>query len=57
MNDQLREAMWRNNIGYMRTVPLNAAKTDAQWSSAPAWTQCCTGTAPQAQSVYILNHP
>ena len=57
VNDQLREAMWRNNIGYMRTVPLNAAKTDAQWSSAPAWTQCCTGTAPQAQSVYILNHP
>lgn len=57
VNDQLREAMWRNNIGYMRTVPLNAAKTDAQWSSAPNWTQCCTGAAPQAQGVYILNHP
>ena len=56
VNDQLREAMWRNNIGYIRATPLNAAKTDVQWSSAPNWTQCCTGAAPQAQSVYILNH-
>ena len=57
VGDYLREGMWRNNVGYIRNVPLNSAKTDVLWSSAPAWSQCCSGTAPQAQGVYILNHP
>lgn len=56
VNDQLREAMWRNNIGYTRTLQLNAEKTDVDGAWTQNWTQCCTGTAPQAQSVYILNH-
>lgn len=57
VGDYLRESIWQGNVGYVRNVPLNATKTDVLWSSAPAWSQCCTGAAPRAQSVFILNHP
>lgn len=55
--DVLREWIWRSNIGYSRNVPLNSTKTDVLWGSAPGWSQCCSGTAPRAQGVFLLNHP
>ena len=54
VHGKLREAIWRNNLGYVRDVPLNATNTDVNWSSAPAWTQCCSGTSPRAQGGDIL---
>jgi len=57
INDQLREAMWRNDVGYIRTLQLNPEKTDVVGAASVSWTQCCSGTAPQAQGVFILNHP
>lgn len=57
VNDQLREGMWRNNKGYTRILQLNSAKTGAIGETTVQWTECCTGTGPHAQGVYILNHP
>lgn len=57
INDQLREAMWRSGVGYTRILQLNPEKTDVVGANSVPWTQCCTGTAPQAQGVFILNHP
>lgn len=55
---KLHEAMWRNNYGYIRDVPLNSLKTDVDWDPSPTWTQCCTNSAPpRAQDAYTLNHP
>ena len=54
----LREGMWRNGIGYVRTVPLNATNTDVDWNNAPTWSQCCTNNAPpRAQGGYVLSYP
>jgi len=57
VHGKLREAMWRNNVGYMRDVPLNATNTNVDWASAPAWQQCCTGNPPRAQGGDILTQP
>lgn len=53
--DEFREGMWRGNVGYNRVVPLNANGT-INWGGASAWTACCSGSAPRAQSDYIVGN-
>ena len=57
VGEHLHEAMWRGGKGYIRAVPLNDFNTDIDWSRAPGWHQCCTGTGPKGQGGYILTHP
>jgi predicted transcriptional regulator len=45
----LREAMWRNSIGYVRSVPLSG--TTVNWAAAPGWVQCCSGNGPSEQAL------
>jgi len=54
----LREGMWRNGTGYVRTVPLNATNTDVDWNNAPIWSCCVYNNAPpRAQGGYVLSYP
>lgn len=51
----LYEAMWQNNLGYVRAIPI--VNGSADWNSAPNWTQCCSTNPPKEQGAYILRHP
>jgi len=55
VGNYLHEALWRGNVGYTRDVPLHASGY-VNWAAAPAWTQCCTGTPPEAQDAYVVGN-
>ena len=50
---ELREAMWRNGIGYVRDIPLYS-NGRVNWGAAPDWTDCCVGNGPSEQGAYVL---
>jgi len=50
--DQLHEAIWRGGYGYVRAIPIDNDGT-VNWGSAPAWSQCCSGSSVGGQGAYI----
>ena len=50
----LREELWIDDKGYIRSVPLTANNTAVNWNSPEAWTQCCTNNTPLSQDGYIV---